>query len=153
MFPRELFPPSPPCSCGICLGYCRRPGWWSVEEAAAALEAGYGTRMMCELSPEFTFGVLSPAFRGNEADLSFQVNAGNGCTFLKENLCELYGTGYQPLECRFCHHSRTGRGRQCHVALEKDWHSMAGQRLVLRWMHTHSIFEKYGLTPGSSRAP
>ena len=59
----KRFPPSKPCSCDICLGYCQRPGWWTVEEAAKAIEAGYADRMMLEMSPELTFGVLSPAFK------------------------------------------------------------------------------------------
>jgi hypothetical protein len=49
--------------------------------------------MMLEMSPELTFGVLSPAYKGNEGNLALQFFAGQGCTFLKNNLCELYGTG------------------------------------------------------------
>ena len=62
----EKYPPSEPCACEICLCYCIRPGWWTVEEATLALEAGYGNRMMLEIAPELTFGVLSPAFKGCE---------------------------------------------------------------------------------------
>lgn len=32
--------PSEPCSCNICRSYCIRPGWWTVEEASKAIEAG-----------------------------------------------------------------------------------------------------------------
>jgi hypothetical protein len=46
----EKYPPSEPCTCEICLSYCARPGWWTVEEAASALEAGYGNRMMLEIA-------------------------------------------------------------------------------------------------------
>ena len=46
--------------CEVCLTYCARPGWWTVEEAARAMDAGYSDRMMLEISPELTFGVLSP---------------------------------------------------------------------------------------------
>ena len=106
---------------------------------------GYAGRMMLEMSPELTFGVLSPAFKGNEANLAMQIFADQGCTFLKENLCELFGTGLQPLECRFCHHTRQGIGKKCHDALEKDWYSKAGQRLVIRWSEETRIFERYGL--------
>ena len=38
---REKYPPSPACACEVCLGYCIRPGWWTVEEAGRAVEAGY----------------------------------------------------------------------------------------------------------------
>jgi len=130
----EQFPPSEPCTCDICLGYCARPGWWTVEGAARALEAGYGSRMMLEIAPEHTFGVLSPAFKGCERSFATNQFAQNGCNFLKNNLCELYGTGHQPLECRFCHHERHGLGPKCHTALEKDWKTPAGQALVEKWI-------------------
>jgi hypothetical protein len=137
----ETYPPSEPCSCAICLGFCARPGWWTVEEAARAIEAGYGPRMMLEMSPEQSFGVLSPAFRGNEGYFAFQRFAGRGCTFLKENRCELHGTGFQPLECRFTHHNRRGLGCQCHADLEQDWQTPAGQSLVVRWSKQTGFWE------------
>jgi hypothetical protein len=129
----EKYPPSQPCSCTICLRYCVRPGWWTVAEAAQAIQEGYAKRMMLEVAPELTFGVLSPAFKGCERNYALNDFAKQGCTFLKEERCELFGTGCQPLECRFCHHERPGMGPLCHADLEKDWHTPAGQSLVLRW--------------------
>lgn len=137
----EQFPPSQPCSCDVCLQYCRRPGWWTVEEAANAIEAGYARRMMLEVAPELTFGVLSPAFKGNEGGVAVQLFASQGCTFLKDNLCELFGTGLQPLECRYCHHSRRGLGEQCHSAIEKDWYTKEGQALIIQWGKLTGFFE------------
>src|SRR5690349_10788097 len=130
----EKYPPSEPCACEVCRGYCARPGWWTVEEAARALEAGYANRMMLEIPPELTFGVLSPAFKGCEQSFATNAFAKNGCTFLKNNLCELFGTGYQPLECRFCHHERGGLGTRCYADLEKDWNTPAGQSLIEKWI-------------------
>ncbi len=127
------YPPSPPCSCEICKSYCRRPGWWTVEEAAEAIEAGYGRRMMLEMAPDFTFGVLSPAFKGCEVQFAYQEFASAGCTFLLDGKCELHGTGHQPLECRFCHHDRVGLGPDCHADLEKDWNTRAGRALIVKW--------------------
>jgi hypothetical protein len=139
------YPPSKPCSCDICLSYCQRPGWWTVEEAARAVEAGYAGRMMLEMSPEYTFGVLSPAFKGCEGNLALQFFAPMGCTFLKDNLCELYGTGVQPLECRYCHHTRQGGGEKCHAAIEKDWFTEEGQKLVIHWCASTGFFKRQGL--------
>lgn len=130
----DKYPPSEPCSCNICVNYCKRPGWWTVEEARQALHAGLANRMMLEISPERDFGVLSPAFKGNECNYALQLFSENGCTFLKNNLCELYGSGFQPLECRFCHHERKGEGIECHLDLEKDWHTKEGQELVTLWI-------------------
>jgi hypothetical protein len=116
------------------LSYCTRPGWWTVAEATHAMDSGYSERMMLEVAPELTFGVLSPAFKGCERFFATNEYAGNGCTFLKNDRCELYGTGHQPLECRFCHHERRGLGRQCHADLERDWKTSAGQALVEKWI-------------------
>jgi hypothetical protein len=90
--------------------------------------------MMLEIAPELTFGVLSPAFKGCEKAIAINQCVKNGCNFLKDDLCELYGTGHQPLECRFCHHDRRGLGPKCHADLEKDWKTPAGQALVQAWM-------------------
>jgi hypothetical protein len=130
----EKYPPSEPCTCEICLSYCARPGWWTVEEATRALEAGYANRMMLEIAPELTLGVLSPAFKGCEKSFAANQFAKNGCNFLKDDRCELFGTGHQPLECRFCHHERRGLGPKCHASLEKDWKTPAGQALVEKWI-------------------
>jgi hypothetical protein len=110
-----------------------------------AIEAGYGGRMMLEIAPELTFGVLSPAFAGCEAGFANKLSETNGCCFLKNELCELHGTGFQPLECRFCHHDRQGLGKQCHSALEKDWDSLEGKALIVRWSKLTGFWEKYNI--------
>jgi hypothetical protein len=115
------------------VGYCARPGWWTVEEAARAIEAGYATRMMLEMSPDLSFGVLSPSFKGGEGDFANKLLAWRGCTFLAADRCELHGTGVQPLECRHCHHARPGAGPRCHAALEQDWNTERGRALVAHW--------------------
>lgn len=90
--------------------------------------------MMLELSPDRSFGVLSPAFLGNEGDYAWREFSGNGCTFLERGLCSLFGTPFQPLECRFCHHDRVGKGDVCHRELERDWDTAKGRRLVRQWL-------------------
>lgn len=141
----EKYPPSGPCSCNVCLGYCKRPGWWTVDEAAKAIDAGYAKRMMLEIAPEFTFGVLSPAFNGNEGAIATNQFAYSGCNFLKQGLCELHGTGLMPLECRFCHHERIGLGTKCHTDIEKDWNTPGGQILVKKWITIIKRFRRlYG---------
>jgi len=143
----EKYPPSEPCSCDVCRAFCTRPGWWTVEEAARAMDAGYGNRMMLEISPEFTFGVLSPAFRGCEGDFALQDYAKAGCNFFRDGLCELHGTGLMPLECRFCHHSRSGQGLICHDDIAKDWQTAEGQELVKKWASEFGLYEKYKIKP------
>ena len=117
----ERFPPSEPCTCETCLAFCVCLGWWAVDEALQALDGGLCGRMMLEVAPDRTFGVLSPAFRGCEGLIATNKYALNGCTFLENKNCCLHGSVLLPLECRFCHHTRQGQGVLCHEALEKDW--------------------------------
>jgi hypothetical protein len=95
--------------------------------------------MMLEISPDKTFGVLSPAFKGNEGGVSLQIFSGSGCTFLHNNLCELFGTGLTPLECRFCHHSKSGMGIECHCDIEREWYTAKGQQLVNLWYRKYLV--------------
>jgi hypothetical protein len=129
----NLFPPSDSCSCDICKSYCERPGWWTVEEATSAISTGYASRMMLEISPEKKIGVLSPASKGAEGNYALDIFSKNKCTFLKEGLCELFGTSYQPLECRYCHHSRKGLGVKCYEEIEKEWNTNEAKRLIVKW--------------------
>ncbi len=129
----EKYPPSEPCSCSVCVSYCRRPGWWTVEEAQHAIEAGYADRMMLEMSPDRSFGVLSPAFSGCELQFAMNEYVQRGCTFFKDQRCELHATGLMPLECRYCHHERPGMGPRCHDDIGRDWNTASGRALVVRW--------------------
>jgi hypothetical protein len=142
---QEKYPPSEPCSCEICVSYCKRPGWWTVDEAQKAIEAGYAERMMLEMSPKKDFAVLSPAFKGNECNYSLQIFAQNGCTFLKDGLCELYDSGFEPLECRYCHHKRKGMGIKCHTDIEKEWNSPEAKRLIVKWGNVTGFWQRQGL--------
>jgi hypothetical protein len=142
---RTKFPPSKPCSCKTCLSYCKRPGWWTIKEAATAINAGFAERMMLELSPKHDFAVLAPAFKGNEGNYALRVFAGNGCTFLKVNLCELPGLDFQPLECRFCHHKRKGLGIQCHDLILQQWNSAEGKRLIVKWGNIIGFWHRHGI--------
>ncbi len=140
----ERYRPSAPCSCDICVAYCMRPGWWTVNEAQAAFAAGLAPRMMLEMAPDLAFGVLAPAFKGCEGGFARQGGWGCGCTFLHEGLCELFGSGHSPFECLFCHHERAGQGRLCHAAIERDWR-LSGRDLVKQWVGLMGLWEPYAL--------
>lgn len=142
----EKYPPSESCSCKICVNFCRRPGWWTVDEAQKAIESGLAGYIMLEISPEHKFGVLSPSFKGNEVNYALQIFSKYGCTFLSDGLCRLFGTGLQPLECRFCHHGRMGEGKKCHLDIEKDWNTEAGKRLIVRWGNITGFWQRQGLS-------
>ncbi|MGE4584896.1 MAG: hypothetical protein AB7C91_09610 [Sphaerochaeta sp.] len=133
------FPPSESCSCRICRSFCQRPGWPLVEEARLAMQEGLADRMMLEFSPDFSFGILAPAFKGNEGSFALQILAAHSCTFLGESGCTIFNFPYRPLECRFCHHSRMGEGLVCHLSIAKDWNTSKGKRLVKRWLQVMGL--------------
>jgi hypothetical protein len=144
MLLQDKYPTSVPCTCDICRSYCQRPGWWTVEEAKNAIQKGKANRMMLEISPQKSFGVLSPAFKGNEANIALQILSRSGCTFYNNGLCELYGTGLQPLECRFCHHNRKGLGKKCHSDIEKEWKSKKAKELIVVWGTLTGLWVRLG---------
>ena len=135
------------------MAFCRRPGWWTIEEAAAALEAGYANRMMLEMAPGNAFGVLSPAFTGAEQGFATQEFADRGCTFLEAGLCQLHGSGLQPLECRFCHHDRPGQGERCHRDIERQWNTAAGRALVVKWTNQTRFWQRLPRAPSAMKPP
>ena len=98
--------------------------------------------MMLEMPPDRAFGVLSPAFKGCESDFSRANCSTHGCTFIEDKHCELHGTGFQPLECRYCHHDRVGLGPQCHADIANEWNSPAGRALVVRWSKLTGLWER-----------
>ncbi len=65
-----------------------------------------------------------------------------GCTFLVNDLCELHDTGFQPLECRVCHHDRPGVGPRCHADIEKTWNTSAGRALVVEWSNQTNFWQR-----------
>ncbi|MBQ8566754.1 MAG: hypothetical protein IJ445_04125 [Clostridia bacterium] len=139
---KAIFPPSKGCTCSVCRDYCKRPGWWTVEQAESAISLGYANRIMMEISPDFNFAVLSPAFYGCEGFIATNEGFINGCNFLKNGLCELHNTDILPLECAFCHHERTGQGTLCHEALLKEWKTIKGQLLVKKWQDIVKLHSK-----------
>jgi len=97
---------------------------------------------MLEMAPDNSFGVLAPAFKGSEGQFALAVYEDAGCTFLKDSRCELFGTGHQPLECRYCHHDRLNLGKECHNALDLDWNTSEGKSLVVRWSRETGFLDR-----------
>lgn len=107
------------------------------------MQHGYGPRMMLEWAPDLSFAVLSPAFKGNEADFAFQELSRNQCTFLENGGCTIFAEPFRPLECRFCHHDRLGQGDLCHHEIERDWKTSKGTRLVRAWVSRYMRWTRF----------
>lgn len=135
MYLYKKYPPSESCSCSECQSYCTRPGWWLPKEAEKAIAHGYAKRMMLEVSPVYNYAVLAPAFKGNEGRYALRIFSSNGCTFFNNQRCDLYSQNLQPLECRFCHHSRKGKGIQCHISIGNEWKKEYARKLIAHWMN------------------
>jgi hypothetical protein len=138
----DYYSPSLPCDCEICRSYCIRPGWWTIEQASIAIDEGYDAKMMLEIAPDFSFAVLSPAFKGCEGQIAVNEFAKNGCIFFSDGLCELHETSFQPLECKVCHHSSPGKGPKIHYELEKQWNTPQGIDVVIKWMKKTELWDK-----------
>ncbi len=141
----QLLPPSAAC-CYEVHKNAHRTGWWAVEEAKKAIEAGLSPRMMLEVSPDLSYGVLSPAYRSCEGNVSLSSCRKNGCTFCADGLCRLYNTGLQPLECRFGHHPSADIASNCHQTIERDWRTSKGQALVQAWTNEVGLWVRYKFT-------
>lgn len=131
----QRYPPSTACSCGTCLSFCQRPGWWLVSEAREAIKNGYANRMMLEISFPDSLAILAPAFKGNEGFYATQEFSTRGCTFLEDGRCQLFQKSFRPIECRYCHHDRKGLGTKCHNEIANDWDSNKGRRLIRQWIN------------------
>ena len=139
--------------CPRCVSMCaERPGWPTVREAEALLDAGYGGRLMLDwwvmLSTPDDVYVLSPAFIGREGRYATERPEGR-CTFLtREGLCELHEVG-KPLECAVadCRWEERTEERKVAVARMKagivgDWSGEAGRALVARWKREVGLEEE-----------
>ena len=49
------------------------------------------------------------------------------------NLCGLYGSGFQSLDWRYCYDYRKGLEKVRYTDIENDWHSAGGQSFVAHW--------------------
>lgn len=116
---RDKYPPSEPCSCEICRSYCVRPGWWTVEEASKAIKAGYGHRMMLEIAPEMTFGVLSPAFKGCEGFMLCRSIQKTDAIFIQTAFVSFSGQVCRPLNAAIAIISEKASGRNAMRTLKR----------------------------------
>lgn len=158
-----------PCSCKNCQSLCRHnPGVFSVEEAKAAIAAGFGPdrMMICHrtTSDGRSVLVMLPASRHSRKGVSnvFRVelydmlmglglNQG-GCRLLTEDgRCSIHDSGFKPIECRLSYSSDCERGRDDevheHYERERDaafdaWAADDAQAMLLAWAKAHKISKR-----------
>jgi len=140
------YPPSPACDCAQCRRCCDRPGWMTVEDAQAAIRAGYANRLMLDHcfdidACESVF-ILCPALKGYEKRLApFVPSSEAGCTFrTAAGACEIHGQPSMPLECAFTHHGEnSGKGGQCHRDIVAQWKTDEAETLIRNWQRYYRI--------------
>ena len=121
----------PACQCDECKSYCKRPGWYTPDEARAAIEAGLAQRMMCDWweDSEGNIDILGPAIQGYEGRAAPWWPSG-WCTFYHDGQCDVHGT-HKPLECRVAHHAYPPNG--VHGGIAKMWDTSEGRKVVALW--------------------
>lgn len=153
------------CTCPKCVRACRHtPGWMTPEEAARAIDAGLGERLMVDwwvrwpgehAREDGKLLLLCPASRGSEGDFHrdwygddwdpmafFSPPKGKGaCTFLtKEERCSIHDSGHKPIECRevmVCGNEEDYDGLHENVA--GLWATEEAQALVARWVEERGL--------------
>lgn len=134
------YPDAPACSCKLCKAQCHRPGWMTVEEAKAAIAAGYGDRLMIDylhLGGDQFIGVLCPAYTGREGKLAEWSGGVGGCVLqTADGLCEIHDSGFKPLECRTASHDPSKAKRRpgnIKEDIAREWMSLEGVLLLRLW--------------------
>lgn len=141
------------CACQKCQSEClHNPGWFTPEEAAKAIAAGYARKLMRDwLEPSSKLGnedriyLLAPAARGCEGDdapelefdfveIIFNGLSKGRCVFFDKNgRCELYDSGFKPIQCRTALMCGPCDGYQGNYAVAKLWATPEARRLVEKW--------------------
>lgn len=140
------------CTCERCVALCKKnPGWFTPEEAKAAIEAGHAKSMMLDYYvSDPNIWILSPAVVGREAyrapnteecfggaslfAVMFSAAGTKGrCVFLgTDDRCQIYEQSFRPRQCRECFGCKPV-GPDNHVMMAL-WNTPAGQALVNEWM-------------------
>lgn len=149
--PLEQFTESEPCSCHVCVDYCKRPCWPIPAEALRLIDAGYANRLMAdawiaEEGPIWLLCGANPGYEGKNASgldgymnmmfgllemLAGTTPLNSGCIFLRNGLCELHDAGLKPFEGRVAHHSRDSG--DIHEAVAAAWNNDEGRAIIARW--------------------
>jgi len=143
--------PSEPCTCEVCVGMCKRPGWPTPEEAARLMDAGLADRLMLDYwVGEPDIEVICPANPGYEGAHAWEpsgfvdalclIGSGfgrdnpllSGCTFFKNGLCEIHESGAKPIECRVGHHD-AAIPKGSHEQVAQLWTTDEAKAVVARW--------------------
>jgi Fe-S-cluster containining protein len=141
----------PDCTCETCISYCRRPGWFTPEEAQMAIASGYGKLLMLDYwvssgDKEDIF-LLCPANPGYERQSAPEVSLltmalyaavgtsnplYSGCTMLStDNRCGIHAI--KPLECKVAHHAFPDASTGLHEEIAMLWDNDAAQLIVNQW--------------------
>lgn len=131
------------CTCNRCVGACKRnPGWFGLDDAERALNAGLAPKMMLDywIDSPFVY-ILAPASVGYEGKLApdrplFDFNWTKGhCTFLKANRCLIHYSGYKPMQCKglLCCTPLIENNHISNLTMRNIWDCERGRLLVERW--------------------
>lgn len=132
------------CTCDRCVSACyQAPGWFGLDDAEVAIDAGYAKKMMLDWWEEHDDGdnntyVLAPAVVGfggrlapdiPEFPFSFGWVKGR-CSLLDDkSRCTIHSTGFKPAQCRALGHGVSLKNQDA----IKPWRTKRGLALIRRW--------------------
>lgn len=119
------------CACPACVGCCEEvPGWFTPEEASAAIDAGLASRL--SLVRERGNFAIAPSRIGCEG--AEVLHDRGACTFLKRGgHCEIHESGFKPIECRTGFGCKPGPDYPSIDRMHAMWESDAGQACLEKW--------------------
>lgn len=141
---------SEPCSCPSCISMCRRPCWPTPDDVRALISAGEAGKLMLDywigdfsgyVHERRTYVVCpaNPGYEGRLAsDYGFEFL---GCTFQKNDLCELHERGLKPTEGRAAHHER--EQPDLHGSVARYWDTDDGREVIAIWCGLVGIDNPY----------
>ena len=119
---------------------CRAPCSGTPHDMELLIEAGYANRLMYD---DWCDGerMLKPALKGYEGETApFIIATKGGCTFWKDNKCELHELKLKPLQGKLAHHSLTSSENDeiCEI-INESWANNKGIEVIEKWKSIISV--------------
>jgi len=127
------------CSCYLCTFMCHYPCCGTPEDVEALMDAGYAHRLMYD---DFDSGesIIKPALKGFEAKRSPpETGSQKGCTFWKNEKCELHSLGLKPSGGKLAHHDASMDDMiEVTNFIADSWKSKKAVEIIARWKKIHA---------------
>lgn len=128
------------CNCAICVKMCHAPCCGLVIEIEELIKRGFGDRLMLDdyetdEIDDFPFIFIKPALKGYESRRGpYSLASIEGCTFWKNNKCELHDKNLKPFQGRIASHKLPFSDIQkIEKMLAIDWKTKEAKNLIKKF--------------------